>query len=47
MTLIELVFLDVKGFELLNGLAALKTIAKLPSISSSIPVTAQLLFVAQ
>jgi hypothetical protein len=47
VTVTEPVLLDVKDFDLLDGLIALKTIAKLPSISSSVPVTAQLLFVAQ
>ena len=47
VTVTEPVLLDVKDFDLLDGLTALKTIAKLPSISSSVPVTAQLLFVAQ
>jgi len=47
VTVTEPVLLDVKDFDLLDGLTALKTIAKLSSISSSVPVTAQLLFVAQ
>jgi len=47
VTVTEPVLLDVKDFDLLDGLTALKTIAKLPSIISSVPVTAQLLFVAQ
>jgi len=47
VTVTEPVLLDVKDFDLLDGLTALKTIAKLPSISSSVPVTAQLIFVAQ
>ncbi|PCI51290.1 MAG: hypothetical protein COB49_02410 [Alphaproteobacteria bacterium] len=40
----EFIFLDVEKFNLLSGLEKLKKLAKLPSISRSIPITFHLTF---
>lgn len=40
----EFIFLDVEKFNLLSGLKKLQELAKLPSISSSIPITFHLTF---
>lgn len=40
----EIIFLDVKQFNLLSGLKKLQDLAKLPSISSSVPVIFHLTF---
>ena len=47
VTLTEPVVLDIEDYALSDGLKTLITLAKLPSISTVIPVTAGLLFEAQ
>ncbi len=47
VSLTEPVVINITDFDLLKGLEALTTIAKLPSISAAVPVTGQLLFNVQ
>lgn len=47
VSMTEPVVINVTDFDLLEGLEALTTIAKLPSISAAVPVTGQLLFNVQ
>mgnify|MGYP004008124013 FL=1 len=47
VTMTEPVVINITDFDLLGGLEALTTIAKLSSISAAVPVTCQLLFNVQ